>query len=71
MKTQDRITKQELMKLYGVDRTTIETWITRYNLPMIEISSIRRRNDLPLNRVGHSCFARLVERLFLLNRYWA
>ena len=39
MKTQDRITKQELMKLYGVDRTTIETWITRYNLPMIEISS--------------------------------
>ncbi len=39
MKTQDRITKQELMKLYGVDRTTIENWITRYNLPMIEISS--------------------------------
>ncbi len=39
MKTQDRITKQELMKLYQVDRTTIENWITRYNLPMIEISS--------------------------------
>ena len=39
MKTQERITKQELMKLYGVDRTTIENWIVRYNLPMIEISS--------------------------------
>lgn len=39
MKTQQRITKQELMKLYGVDRTTIENWIVRYNLPMIEISS--------------------------------
>ncbi len=35
----ERITKQELMKMYGVDRSTIETWITRYNLPMIEISS--------------------------------
>ena len=39
MKKQERITKQELMKLYGVDRTTIENWIVRYNLPMIEISS--------------------------------
>jgi transposase len=37
--TQDRITKKELMKMYGVDRNTIETWISRYNLPMIEISS--------------------------------
>jgi len=39
MITQDRITKQELMKLYKVDRCTIENWISRYNLPMIEISS--------------------------------
>ena len=49
MTTQDRITKQELMKLYKVDRTTIETWITRYNLPMIEISShskFVRKDDL-------------------------
>lgn len=42
MKTQERITKQELMKLYGVDRTTIETWIVRYKLPMIEISSHKK-----------------------------
>ena len=46
---QERITKQELMKIYGVDRTTIEVWITRYNLPMIEISSHSkyvRKDDL-------------------------
>ncbi|KUO65283.1 MAG: hypothetical protein APF83_02890 [Lutibacter sp. BRH_c52] len=34
-----RITKQELQKIYGVDRTTIENWIKNYNLPMIVISS--------------------------------
>ena len=47
----ERITKQELMKMYGVDRSTIETWITRYNLPMIEISSHSKyiRKDELLN----------------------
>lgn len=35
----ERISKQELMKLYDVDRTTIESWITERGLPMIEISS--------------------------------
>ena len=65
MKTQDRITKQELMKLYGVDRTTIETWITRYNLPMIEISSHSkyvRKDDLIVweNRMTRSKL-RLIE----------
>ena len=35
----DRITKQELEKLYGVNRHTIETWRKRYGLPIIEISS--------------------------------
>ena len=39
MKTNQRITKQELEKIYGVDRTTIEIWRKRYGLPMIEISS--------------------------------
>jgi hypothetical protein len=34
-----RITKQELQKIYGVDRTTIEIWIKNYNLPMIVVSS--------------------------------
>lgn len=44
-----RITKQELEKLYGVDRTTIEVWRRRYGLPLIEISSHSkyiRREDL-------------------------
>ena len=44
-----RITKQELEKLYGVDRTTIEVWRRRYGLPLIEISSHSkyiRRDDL-------------------------
>lgn len=34
-----RITKQELQKIYGVDRTTIENWIKNYNFPMIIITS--------------------------------
>ncbi len=34
-----RIRKQELMKLYGVDRSTIESWKRNYNLPLIEINS--------------------------------
>jgi len=49
MKTEDRITKQELMKLYKVDRTTIETWIKHHNLPMIQVTShskFIRLNDL-------------------------
>lgn len=35
----ERITKQQLMKIYGVDSTTMENWIHRYQLPMIEITS--------------------------------
>jgi len=45
----ERITKQELEKMYGVDRTTIEVWRKRYGLPIIEISSHSkyiRREDL-------------------------
>ena len=44
-----RITKQELQKMYNVDRTTVESWIRNYNLPMIVISSHSkyvRENDL-------------------------
>ena len=50
MKTQDeRITKKELMKMYGIDRSTVENWIKFRGLPMIEISSHKkyiRREDL-------------------------
>lgn len=34
-----RITKKQLMRLYDVDRTTIEIWIKDYGLPMIQITS--------------------------------
>lgn len=34
-----RITKQELQRMYDVDRTTVECWIRNYGLPMIIISS--------------------------------
>lgn len=47
--TEERITKKELLKMYGVDRSTLETWIKNYNLPMIQISSHKkyiRKDDL-------------------------
>jgi len=62
---EERISKQKLQKLYSVDRATIETWITRYNLPMIEISSHSkyvRKDDLIVweNRMTRSKL-RLIE----------
>jgi hypothetical protein len=46
---EERITKQELMRMYNVNRTTIEEWRKRFGLPIIEISSHKkyiRREDL-------------------------
>lgn len=46
---EERISKQELMRIYNVNRTTIEEWRKRFGLPMIEISSHKkyiRREDL-------------------------
>ena len=46
---EERISKQELMKMYKVKRSTIEEWRRRFGLPMIEISSHKkyiRREDL-------------------------
>ena len=46
--TEERISKKELMKMYGVDRSTIENWIKFRGLPLIEVSShskfISRKN---------------------------
>jgi len=45
----ERITKQELEKIYGVNKITIEAWMKRYGLPMITINSHSkyiRREDL-------------------------
>lgn len=46
---EERISKQELMKMYKVNRSTIEEWRRRFGLPMIEISSHKkyiRKEDL-------------------------
>jgi transposase len=39
---EERISKQQLQKMYGVNRTTIEEWVKRFGLPMIEISSHKK-----------------------------
>lgn len=36
---EERISKQQLEKLYGVNRMTVENWIKFHNLPMIIINS--------------------------------
>ena len=44
-----RYSKQELEKLYSVDRQTIESWVENYGLPMITINShskFVRKSDL-------------------------
>ena len=46
---EERITKQELMKMYGIDRVTVEEWNKNLGLPLIRISSHSkyiRKNDL-------------------------
>ena len=46
---EERITKQELMKMYGIDRVTVEEWRKNLGLPLIRISSHSkyiRREDL-------------------------
>ena len=46
---EERITKKELMKMYGVDRVTVEEWRKNLGLPLIRISSHSkyiRREDL-------------------------
>ena len=38
----ERISKQELQKLYGVKRKTIEYWRKHYGLPIIQIGTHKR-----------------------------
>ncbi len=45
----ERISKQELEQIYGVNRITIESWMKNHNLPMITINShskFVRKSDL-------------------------
>ncbi len=37
-----RISKQELQKMYGVHRDTIEVWRREWGLPLIEVSPYKR-----------------------------
>ena len=39
---EERITKQQLQKMYNVSRFTIEDWVKNHNLPMIKISDYKR-----------------------------
>ena len=58
---EERITKQELMKMYGVDRVTIEEWRKNLGLQLIRISShskyIRKKDliEWENNLIGSSC----------------
>ena len=58
---EERITKQELMKLYGVDRVTIEEWRKNLGLHLIRVSShskyIRKKDliEWENNLIGSSC----------------
>jgi hypothetical protein len=58
---EERISKQELMKMYKVDRLTIEDWIKNLGLPIIRISShskyVRKQDllDWEDNLIGSSC----------------
>ena len=39
---EERITKQQLQKMYNVSRFTIEDWVKNQGLPMIRISEYKR-----------------------------
>ncbi len=58
---EERISKQQLMKIYGVDRVTIEEWRKNLGLPLIKISSHSkyiRKEDLiewENNMIGSGC----------------
>lgn len=38
----ERISKQQLQQMYGVNRKTIEDWVQNHNLPMMKISEYKR-----------------------------
>jgi hypothetical protein len=39
---EERISKQQLQKMYGVTRTTIDEWAKTEGLPLIQITSHKR-----------------------------
>lgn len=57
----ERIPKSEILKMYGIDRTTFELWVRDRNLPVIQITSHSkyiRKEDLiewENSRIGKGC----------------
>jgi hypothetical protein len=46
---EERIPKKDILKMYGIDRTTFELWVKERGLPVISISTHSkyiRKNDL-------------------------
>ena len=41
-KTEDRLSKKDIMELYQINRKTFETWVVKYKLPIIVISDKRK-----------------------------
>jgi len=42
MEEDKRISKKQLMKMYNVDRSTIESWVRERGLPLIQISTHKK-----------------------------
>lgn len=41
-KTEERLSKKDIMELYQINRKTFETWVVKYKLPLIVISDKRK-----------------------------
>jgi|FLOH01.1.fsa_nt_gi hypothetical protein len=41
-KTEERLSKKDIMELYQINRKTFETWVVKYKLPIIVISDKRK-----------------------------
>ena len=40
--TEERITKKQILKMYGIDSSTLENWIRHRGFPIIEMSSHKK-----------------------------
>ena len=41
-KTEERLSKKDIMELYKINRKTFESWVIKYKLPIIVISDKRK-----------------------------
>jgi hypothetical protein len=42
MKIEERLSKKQIMERYGINRKTFESWVLKYELPVIVISDKRK-----------------------------